>query len=121
MGTTCHALITAPGANMVPERCGLAPDHSGECQSEAAVLRQRLTELEAKMKTEAAIVDSKLASLEKEVTKAAAKNVAKWIKGPVAASMFGSTTWSTRQGIARCIEDGTWNDQEINREDCGPG
>ncbi len=78
MGTTCHALITAPGANMVPERCGLAPSHAGECKSEAAVLRTQLA----------------------EVSKETASGIAKWLTGPVAASMFGSTTWSTRQGLA---------------------
>ena len=97
----CGAIIKAPGANMIAQTCGLDQKHEGECKSEVDVLKE------------------KLASAEERVKKETAKGIAKWVKGAVAGSMFGSTTWSTRQGLARCIEDGIWCDPEINRDE-GP-
>ncbi len=101
MQLTCGAIIQVPGVNMIAQTCGLDPRHDGECKSEVDVLKEKLANAEERIKQETA------------------RDIAKWVKGPVAGSMFGSFSWNVRQGLARCIEDGTWCDREINRDE-GP-
>jgi hypothetical protein len=97
----CGAIIQAPGANMIAQTCGLDPHHDGKCKSEVDVLKEKLAHAEERIKQETE------------------KGIAKWVKGSVASAMFGSFSWSVRQDLARCIENGTWRDPEINRDE-GP-